>query len=448
MKHLSGLAAFVLLSIVPVSGQSTNPPEQAKSRVEELTQEGNRLLADGNINAALDNFRQAHNLAPDDTEALTGLARAESLHKDQRGSADMLTQAQADYQTALASHPTAELYAELGDVLNARKDYAAAINACRKALDLSPQLLSAEVGYGKALAGVGDFDNAISIFSKACAQSRADHPASSAGCGDAGIADQRGWAYFKKGDCLSLSQAEKDFSEAVSLEPGRADLHGFLGDVLMEEGIEKSICAHSKQERTAYLEHAWSELRVAVNLDSSNVMNRGAFVAVSEILKRKPEYNGGIAREPDKAELSQLLADHPQLVSPDSLESLESLQDAQISAENNEALAVAKEAVRLKPTDGFAWFALGEAYMKLNDYETAEEPLKRALKAFFAAPPDSEVIERGELSLSAQPSIHMIVNTEFALAEVCDNLHRKRDAERYRRAALFIIDSLKTKQDR
>jgi tetratricopeptide (TPR) repeat protein len=241
----------------------------------------------------------------------------------------------------------------------------------------------------------------------------------------------RGWAYFQKGDCLSLSLAEKDFSEAVSLEPGRADLHGLLGDVLMGEGIEKSKCAHSKQERTAYLELAWSELRIAVNLDSSNVLNRGAFVAVSEMLNRKAEYNGGIAREPDKAELSQLLADHPQLVSPDSLESLESLQDAQISSENNKALAAAKEAVRLKPTDGFAWYALGEAYMKLNDYRSAEEPLKRALKAFGAAPPPSDFNDR--------TAITMLVNTEFALAGVCDKLHRKREAERYRRGALLLL---------
>jgi tetratricopeptide (TPR) repeat protein len=448
MKRLCSPAVLALLSILPAFSQSTNPPEQAKSHVEQLVLEGNRLLADGNINAALDNFRQAHNVAPDDIEALTGLARAESLHKDHGGSADMLTQAQVDYQTALASHPTAELYAELGDVLNGRKDYAAAINTYRRALDLSPQLLGAEVGYGNALAGVGDFDNAMNVYSRACAQSRADHPGRSGSCGDAGIADYRGWAYFKKGDCLSLSLAEKDFSEAVSLEPGRADLHGHLGYALMGEGMEKSNCAHSKRERTAYLEHAWSELRIAINLDSSNVLDRAAFVAVSEVLKRKPEYNGGIAKEPDKAELSQLLADHPQLVSPDSLESLESLQDAQISAENNKALAAAKEAVRLNPTDGLAWFNLGQAYMKLSDYASAEEPLKRALTAFLSAPPDFEVIERGESSASAQPSLQMVVHTEFALAEVCEKLHRKREAERYRRGALFIIDSTKAKQDR
>ncbi len=154
---------------------------------------------------------------------------------------------------------------------------------------------------------------------------------------------------------------------------------------------------------------------------------------MSEILKRKPEYNGGIAKYPDKAEFSQLVVDHPELVSkdPDSLESLESLQDAQINAENNKALAFAKEAVRLRPNDGFAWYALGEAYMKLNDYRTAEEPLKRALKAFLTAPPPSDPRDRTTFT--------MLASTSLALAEVCDKLHRKREAERYRNGALMLL---------
>jgi tetratricopeptide (TPR) repeat protein len=205
----------------------------------------------------------------------------------------------------------------------------------------------------------------------------------------------------------------------------------------MKEGMENlSNCAHSKQERNAYLEHAWSEYRIAVNLNSADTLNRASFVALSEVLKRKPEFNGGIAKEPDKAELAQLLADHPELVSkkdPDSLESLESLEDSQLNAEHNKALADAKEGVRLKPTDGYAWYALGEAYLNLGDYTSAEEPFKRALEAFLAAPPDPWK------PLRAQPSLIMAANASLALAQVCDKLHRKREAERYRREALMLL---------
>ena len=335
MKRLSSLAALVLLSIVPLVGQDTNLPEQAKSHVGQLVTEGARLFTAGNINAALEEFRRAHSLAPDDVDAIIGLARAESQHMDNNGKADMQTQALADYQTALAKQPTAELYTELGIFFDNMQDYAAAIKAYRKALDLNPQFFGAELNYGNALARIGDFDNAISIYSKACAHSGSVHPGTATGCGSVEIATDRGQAYLKKGDCPSLALAEKDFSEAVSLEPGNATLHDWLGTALMREGMESlSNCAHSKQERTAYLEHAWSELRIAVNLDSANALYRGPFVALSEVLKRKPEYNAGIAKEPDRAELSQLVADHPELASKthDSLESLESLLDSFFSS--------------------------------------------------------------------------------------------------------------------
>ena len=193
--------------------------------------------------------------------------------------------------------------------------------------------------------------------------------------------------------------------------------------------MENSNCAYSKQEQTARLEHAWSELRIAVNLDSSNAVSRGEFVAVSEILKRKPEYNGGIAKEPDKRELSQLLPDH----APDSVESLESLEDRQLAAEHNNALAAAKEAVRQRPTDGYAWFSLGKAYTDLDDYKSAEEPLKRALQALLAAKLDLT------FPVNAQPSRSMAGSTAGLLSVVCDRLHKKREANRYRNVAISLL---------
>ena len=135
--------------------------------------------------------------------------------------------------------------------------------------------------------------------------------------------------------------------------------------------------------------------------------------------------------EPDgQPEVASSNSERQENVQP-SLETLESLQDVKIKADNDKALTDAKEAVRLKPTDGFAWFALGQAYIKLNDYKTAEEPLKRALKAFLAAPAPSDPTDRTTFT--------MLANTSLALAEVCDKLHRKREAEHYRRSALMFL---------
>ena len=121
-----------------------------------------------------------------------------------------------------------------------------------------------------------------------------------------------------------------------------------------------------------------------------------------------------------------------------SVNSLEALEDTQLSAQHNKALTDAKEGVRLKPTDGFAWYALGKAYMDLDDYASAEEPFKRALRALLAAGPD-----RPGHPLREQTSLLMAANATNALAQVCDKLHRKREAERYRRSYLMLLDSMR-----
>lgn len=313
MKCLCSLAALILVSAIPVIGQSTSSPEKTESHVRELVLEGTRLFSQGSINEALDDFRQAHRLSPEDVEAIIGLARTEALHTDKSGNVDMQTQAVADYKAAVARQPTVELYTELGSLLETGKDYAAAIDAYKKALQLNPEFLPAQVNYGSALVSIGDPDSAISFFSNVCTQSRSDHPGTGGSCGNVKIVASRGWAYSKKGDCPSLSLAEKDYSEAVSLAPEKADFHSLLGDVLMDEagmGTKGLKCAHSERGREDYLDRAWSQYRIAVSLDSANTMYREMFVILSEVLKRKPEYEGGVAKEPNKAEVSQMLTDN------------------------------------------------------------------------------------------------------------------------------------------
>jgi tetratricopeptide (TPR) repeat protein len=450
MRYLCSLAVLILLFASPVVGQSTSSSEQAESHVRELVAEGTRLFAEGNYSAALDEFRQAHGLAPEDVEAIIGLAHAEALHADNSGNLDMQTQAAADYRAAIARQPTAELYAELGAILDAGKDYAAAITAYRKALALNPEFLMAQVNYGSALVSIGDPDSAISFFSKVCARSHTDNPGTGGSCGDVRLVGSRGWAYFAKGDCPSLSLAEKDYSEAVSLTPENAGIHSVLGDVLSSEGgmgTKGMKCAHNKHEREAYLDRAWSQYRSALNLDSANTMYREMFVLLSEVLKRKPEYNGGIAKEPDKAELSQMLAKSQPPVSSDSLESLESSADAQLSAEHNKALADAKEAVRADPSNGTAWVTLGQAYLNLGDYKNAEEATKKAIEIFTERfknpkPPTIDDLLRGRDHDEQRTNLSMLASSYVQLAIICRELHKKREAARYDDLALRTFDLL------
>ena len=465
MKGL-GLAVLTLLPI-PLFGQ-TKPVPQLTDDANRLVSEGTKLLMSGQTDEAIESFRKARTIAPDDIEAIIGSARAECLKPELHG------QAQADYEVALSIRPSGDLYSELAFALYIAGGYPAAITASKKALSLNPDLLAAEMVYGNALRETGNLDSAIGVFSKACVQSRAAHPEANGACGVypvipfrpetvVSISSARAWTYFKKasvldpkGDCPTMSLAEKDFIEAVSFEPKNPDLHDRLGTVLMAEGSPNlANCARSQSEGEDYLDRAWYQFRAAVNLDSKNTLYRGQFVILSEVLKRRPEYDAGVATEPNKTEWQQFLTEHPEVASSDSVLSLGSLQDAQFDAEHKKALADAKEAVRLTPTDGYAWFSLGKAYMALQDYMAAEEPLQRALKAWEAAPaPIVEDLEkyraqRGEskgnvedidISGGVKQRFEMIAYTYLALADVCDHLNRKREAKRYRSRGFFIVD--------
>jgi hypothetical protein len=63
------------------------------------------------------------------------------------------------------------------------------------------------------------------------------------------------------------------------------------------------------------------------------------------------------------------------------------------------------------------------------------KPFKRALKALSAAPPPFDINN----PTNDRTAILMLRNTYSALADVCDKLHRKREAEHYRRSALMLL---------
>lgn len=446
------LAVLVLLPIAPSFAQTT-PSPQVGDDANRPVLEGTQLLTSGDIDAALESFRKARQIAPDNIEAVVGLARTESLKPE------LHAQAQADYEAALSIRPTADLYAELALALFSAKDFPAAITSSKKALSLNPELLAAEMVYGNALSEIGDFDGAINVFSKACVQSRTADPQTNGNCGvwqvipflpgtAASIASARAWAYFKKGDCPSLALAEKDFIEAVSFEPNNPNLHDRLGTVLMGEGsTDLANCARNQSERADYLDRAWYQFRAAMNLDSKNPLYRGGFVALSEVLKRKPEYEGGIAAEPSKSELEQFLSEHSMTGSgrsSNSLQSLESLADNALDAERDkrvadtqDAVTDAMEAIRAQPTDGFAWGKLGHAYFDLGDYKNAEEATKKAVEIFSErfknAPPPVESDE-------ASTDLGMLGVYNEQLAEISEKLHKRRQATRYRDLALRALD--------
>jgi tetratricopeptide (TPR) repeat protein len=209
--------------------------------------------------------------------------------------------------------------------------------------------------------------------------------------------------------------------------------------------IRKELnCGHSKREREAYLDQAWSQLRIAVNLDSANTLYREAFEGLSGALKRKPEY-----------------ANAQSSASSDSLESLTALADSKLSVEHNkevtadrDAVAAAKEAIRAEPTDGFAWSKLGDAYFQLGDYKNAYDATQEAIEIFkekFKKVPSPYVCEAEKIVAQRQqpngqaplvchdeaPTIvSMLANSYLRMADICEKLHKRHEARRYTDAAL------------
>lgn len=256
-------------------------------------------------------------------------------------------------------------------------------------------------------------------------------------------------------DCHNLSLAQEDYEKAASLDPDEASIHFQLANALAAQGLPNiGNCAHTDSEREVLLDRAWSESRTALDIDGKNVLYRGEFVALSELLKRKPEYNGGIAVEPNKNEISKWLADHPSAVSSEpsdsnSLESLESLTNNALDAEHNEEIAStqdavtdAKEAIRAQPTDGFAWGKLGSAYLDLGDYKDAQEATKKAVEIFnerFKNAPPPVLDESNE----ASTDLSMLGVYYQQLAEISEKLHKRREARRYRDLALRTFDLLR-----
>jgi tetratricopeptide (TPR) repeat protein len=269
------------------------------------------------------------------------------------------------------------------------------------------------------------------------------------------IDHSKGWGGMDGIDLLPMCQAEVEMEDGKNLQIDRmADamhcanyLQGFLDGFVMGQlvpGATQVLCFPENVNVAQMIRIVAKWLH-----DNPDRLTEPAyglvFVAIRDAFACQPapavQQGASPPSAPESMEGTKPSAENGKQGSQGSAQpsvppnSLEALEDTQLSTEHNKAVADAKEGVRLKPTDGFAWYALGEAYVNLGDYTSAEEPFKRAVKALLAAPP-----EPGR-PLKEQTSLLMAANATIALAQVCDRLHRKREAEHYRRSYLMLLES-------
>jgi tetratricopeptide (TPR) repeat protein len=150
------------------------------------------------------------------------------------------------------------------------------------------------------------------------------------------------------------------------------------------------------------------------------------------------------------------------------LESLKALADSKLSGEHNkevtaeqDAVTAAKKAIRAEPTDGFAWRKLGDAYLQLGDYKNAYDAMQEAIEIFrekfkkAPSPHECEAMKilaerqqpKGQTPLvchdEAPTIVSMLASSYVQMADICEKLHKRHEARRYRDAALRAFDVLR-----
>ena len=124
---------------------------------------GVSLQAQGNLDAAISNYRQALAIKPRDAKALANLGAALKI----QGQLDAATES---FRRALAVNPgDAGAHNNLGVVLQEQGNFDAAINSYRKAILLSPGNPEVHNNLGNALRDKEELDTAIACFRQAIA---------------------------------------------------------------------------------------------------------------------------------------------------------------------------------------------------------------------------------------------------------------------------------------
>jgi tetratricopeptide (TPR) repeat protein len=112
-----------------------------------------------------------------------------------------------------------------------------------------------------------------------------------------------------------------------------------------------------------------------------------------------------------------------------------------------DAVSAYKESVLVEPTNGYVWGKLGKAFMDIEDYNSAEEATKRSVDIFTAefkglkAPTPSDLFSGHDKRTIITG---MLATTWLQLAEICDKLHKRREAAGYRRSAERAFDLMQS----
>lgn len=286
--------------------------------------------------------------------------------------------AQADYDKYLAQRPNdAAAHFDLGYVYTAEQENEKATAEYRKAVDLDPKMIQAQLNLGISLLQ-NDPKGAIEPLQKVIELNYANQR----GHFVLGLAEERSG---------NATAAEKEFTVAVKLDPNDADAHAALartelaegkasnaenefreclklkpGDQAAEAGLAQSLLQQKKTAEavdalTAYLNANPNDAKAQMTLASALVdLNRNdeALAALDRAAKNSPETAGSLNL---RSVIYDKKSDFPK------------------------AVAALQKAESLEPQDAAIHAKLGRALIETKDYINATHELKEA----FRLDPDS-----------------------------------------------------------
>lgn len=281
--------------------------------------------------------------------------------------------AEADYQKYLAQRPDdAAAHFDLGYVYTAQQENDKAISEYRKAVELDPKMIQAQLNLGLSLLPV-DPKAAIAPLQKAIELNYAFERAHYV----LGIAEERSG---------NATAAEKEYTVAVKLNPNDADAEAALGRTYLAE--EKA--ADAEAEFREFLRLKPGDQEGEMDLARSLLQQKktaDAVNALTDYLNQNP--NDAKAQVMQASALVELSKDDEALAALDraaknGLETVEALKLRSViyyrKSDYPKAVAVLQKVVAMAPDDASIHARLGHALIETKDYSGAVRELNEALR--------------------------------------------------------------------
>ncbi|WP_060856110.1 tetratricopeptide repeat protein [Caballeronia sordidicola] len=299
----------------------------------------------------------------------TVFARGFAAHRDGR-----LTEAERDYQAALAAEPShVDALHLLGVLRHQQGQHAEAADLVRRAVDLRPADPALQLNLGNALKALGRIDDAIERFRNALdlepgfslaqynlgnAYAAAGRHEDAADAFEKALRLQPGdaptWNNF--GNALlgmrRFEEGAKAFRRALQIRPGHAGAHNNLGMALNALGDTHGAIGQFREAIAAEPNYVAAHFNLGNLLDAAGRPHE-AVPVLQKVLRMQPQF------APAHFGLGHALA---------------------AIGEYEAALPQFERAVGLDPKYGVAWLGLGNAHLALGAHKPALRAFDQALR--------------------------------------------------------------------